>query len=275
MLALRDVDLTPATLVYKSDLSGFAPGFSPTSNPFQDTSDTGSLCWTPGKYIFLLRQKASSQPIQSILHVYDPSRLQQPFQPITINFQAGLGMQIIPMALSPAGSTLAIGGESNDYTNGITYGVLVGNINITATEVHWQPLPLLQTYDSPVGLAWSPDSRYLAAATPGDLVRTLHVWDATRQYQPLKSALDLSNRGKPMAVAWSPDAKNPLLAVGSQAGGVYLWNISKSSAPVRTLSGVAGGVTALGWSHDGQWLAASYDDAAASILIWKIGDMHG
>src|SRR6185437_14654124 len=103
-------------------------------------------------------------------------------------------MMMIPMAVSPDGLTLAMGVA----TDRNTYGVLVGKISVTGTQVHWQPYPLLQLiYDvveslTPVSIAWSPDGRYLATVTdPSNENQRIGVWDATRQFQPLKTALDL------------------------------------------------------------------------------------
>ncbi|MBA2679474.1 MAG: hypothetical protein H0U76_13890, partial [Ktedonobacteraceae bacterium] len=91
-------------------------------------------------------------------------------------------------------------------------------------------------------------------------------------YQPLKPELNLTTiSGQLSCVAWSP-AKRFLLAAGSSSGKVYLWNIQASGASLtRTFPGITGRVTALNWSHDGRWLAASYDDNLDSILVWRLG----
>jgi WD40 repeat protein len=278
MLALRGVSYNAELQVYKSDLSGFASGFSLNSFTFQGTSIGGSVCWGPGKYILFLRQvdNLSTSQSDTTLYIYNPAQPQQSFPPIAVTMQDGSFVnQTMPVALSPDGSTLAISGNNNGKSE--APGVLVGKIMITGTQAHWQPYPLLQTHpgDVPAMLAWSPDGHYLAAAAPSDISHTLYMWDATQNYKSLPSTPDLSqiDGSRLVAVAWSP-TNHSQFAIGTLNGRIYLWNVG-SSAPVRTLSasagGVSGQVTSLGWSHDGRWLAASFDDTSASILVWKIG----
>ncbi|HEV2660808.1 MAG TPA: hypothetical protein VGU68_09415, partial [Ktedonobacteraceae bacterium] len=74
------------------------------------------------------------------------------------------------------------------------------------------------------------------------------------------------------ALACNPARTNPGFATGNQSGEVYLWQFADKSSPLKTLdsNGITEAVTALAWSHDGHWLAASFSDDNASILIWKI-----
>jgi WD40 repeat protein len=275
-----------AIMVYKSDLTGLAAGFS--SNTITSQQSTSGLCWAPGHYIFSLNA-ITGQSYQSTLSICDPRQPKQVFQPVTINGgvvdTTGTGTdEAIPMAVSHDGSTLAMGvAVGGNALSADTYGVLVGMIGVTGTQIHWQPYPLLQmSYEvveslTPVSVAWSPDGRYLATVTSSNNeIQRIGVWDATRQYQPLKPALDLTNvSGSLSRIAWSLNANKYLLAAGGSSGKIYLWNVGVSAEPVRTLSGISGHVTALSWSHDGQWLAASYDDNSESILLWKMGDSHG
>ena len=150
-------------------------------------------------------------------------------------------------------------------------GVLVGKVTIAGTQVQWQPYPLLEMNNEITTIAWSAGGHYMAATT--DTVgQALYVWDATRQYQQVKLALDPTTLpGRISCAAWSPVANQFQFRQRSSGGKVYLWNIGGSPALVRTLTGIAGNVTALGWSRDGRWLAASYDDNLDSILVWKMG----
>jgi len=268
-----------AIMVYKSDLTGLAAGFS--ANTITSPQSTSGLCWAPG-YDILSLNAINGQSYQSTLSVCDPRQPKQTFQPVTIN--GGVGTeQTIPTAISPNGSTLAMGVTAGTNTGGADfYGVSVGKIDVTDTHIHWQSDSLLQmSYEvveslAPVSVAWSPDGRYLATVTsPSNENQRIGVWDATRQYQPLKPALDLTSVGPLSTITWSLNANKYLLAAGGTSGKIYLWDIGVSAEPVRTLSGISGNVTALSWSRDGQWLAASYDDSSESILLWKMSDLHG
>jgi WD40 repeat protein len=279
MLAVsyEDSYILNAIQVYKSDLTGLAAGFS--TNTITSQQSTWGFCWAPGHYILSLN-KAGTQItdlFKSTLSICDPRQPKQMFQSVTINGGAadlGTATETIPMAVSPDGLTLAVGVATDDSTN----GVLVGKIGVTGTQIHWQLYPLLQTgYYAVASVAWSPDGRYLAAVTdPSNEKQMLEVWDAMRQFQLLKPALDLTNvSGGLTTIAWSFNSNKYLLAAGGTSGKIYLWNIGVSAEPVRTLPGIAGHVTALSCSHDGQWLAASYDDNFESILVWKMSDLHG
>jgi serine/threonine protein kinase len=263
--------------VYKSDLTGLAAGFS--TNTITSQQSISGLCWAPGHYILSLNA-INGQSYQSTLSICDPRQPKQTFQSLTINGESDSYTDVmIPMAISPDGSTLAMGVTTGENT----HGVLVGKIGVTGTQIHWQPYPLLQMNYmvveslAPVSVAWSPDGRYLATVTdPSNENQRIGVWDATQQYQPLKPALDLTVSGPLSRIAWSLNAKKYLLAAaGGISGKIYLWDIGASTEPVRILPGISGHVTALSWSHDGQWLAASYDDSSESILLWKMGDSHG
>jgi serine/threonine protein kinase len=277
MLALRDAgnvmqpngNTVNTTLIYKSDLSGLVPGFAENSLVPQQTSK--GLCWAPGSYI-LIAEDVASNASQFIVRAYNPARK-------TMQSLTTVGIGISPdnaiMAVSPRGLQLAVG-AAIDNAGSETYGVLVGSLTVSGGQLHWQPLPLLQTqYSSVTAIAWSPDSRYLTASLDSS-VAALNIWDTTHQYQALKPGLDLTTAGGPIrAMAWSPAVKNPLLAAGGTIGSICLWHIGASTTPVRQLTGLTNNITSLAWSPDGHWLAASYDDPSTSILLWKLGDSHG
>jgi WD40 repeat protein len=63
-----------------------------------------------------------------------------------------------------------------------------------------------------------------------------------------------------------------MFAAGTKDGKIYLWSGETRKLPIRTLAtpDINAAVVALSWSPDGQWLAASYEDPDATILIWKI-----
>lgn len=271
MLALSDASVVGSpnpynVLVYKSDLSNLAPGFS--NSTITSQQQTRGLSWVPGHALIVLNA-VNNNPNQISLTLYDPNHPTLSPQPALINGRAAnFTTETLPMALAPDGSTLALGIGTAD----LAQGVLVGKVSVADTQVQWQPRPLMKTRDDVTNIAWSPDGRYLAAAAPAAIQQILYIWDATQDYQPLKPEVDLTAiSGQLSCVAWSP-AKQFLLAAGSSSGKVYLWNIQVSGASlVRTLPGITGRVTALNWSHDGRWLAASYDDNLDSILVWRLG----
>ncbi len=270
MLAVSNADAGStnpyAVLVYKSDLSNLASGFS--NSTITSQQQNRGLSWSPGRVLIVLNS-VSNNLYQTSLSVYDPAQPAQTLQPALINgMPASFTIETLPTALAPDGSTLALSIGTADQTQ----GVLVGKVSVTGTQVQWQPDPLLPTNHEVTNIAWSPGGHYLAGILPQDIRQILHVWDATQHYQPLKLALSLTNSAESLScIAWSP-TRQFQLAAGSSSGKVYLWNLGASGASlVRTLPGIAGNVTALSWSHDGQRLAASYDDNLDSILIWRLG----
>ncbi len=270
MLAVSNADAGPtnhnAILVYKSDLSNLAPGFS--NSTITSEQQTRGLSWAPGRALIVLNA-VSNSPSQTSLSIYDPDHPTQVPQPALINARlASFTTDTFPSVLAPDGSTLALGIGTANLKN----GVLVGKVSMLGTQVQWQPEPFIETRDEVTNIAWSPASRYLAAAAPADIKQILYIWDATQNYQPLKPELDLTAiSGRLSCVAWSP-VKQFLLAAGSSSGKIYLWNIQATAASlVRTLPGIVGRVTALNWSRDGRWLAASYDDNLDSVLVWRMG----
>ncbi len=270
MLAVSDADAGAANpnaiLVYKSDLSTLVPGF--LNSTITSQQQNRGLSWAPGRVLIILNV-VSNSPYQTSLRIYDPGQPAQVLQPALINGgPTNLTEDSLPAALAPDGSTFALSIGTAD----LTQGVLVGKVSIADMQVQWQPNPLMKTRDEVKSIAWSPGGHYLAAAAPADIGQILNVWDATQHYQPLKPGPDLTNISERLnCIAWSP-TKQFQLAAGSSSGKVYLWTIQATGASrARTLPGIAGRVTALNWSPDGQWLAASYDDNLDSILIWRLG----
>jgi serine/threonine protein kinase len=255
-----------AILVYKNDLRNLAPGFS--NSTITSPQSTRGLNWAPGHSLIVLNA-VSNSPYQSSLSVYDPDHPSQAPQPVLISARpTTFTTETFPTALASDGSTLALSTGTAD----LKQGVLIGKVSVENAKVQWQPKPLIETRDVVTNLAWSPDSHYLAGAAPADVRQVLYIWDATQDYHQLKPGVDLTSISERLnCVAWSP-AKRFLLAAGSSLGKVYLWTIQASGASLtRTLPGIAGRVTALNWSHDGRWLAASYDDNFDSVLVWRLG----
>ncbi|HEX7735984.1 MAG TPA: WD40 repeat domain-containing serine/threonine protein kinase [Ktedonobacteraceae bacterium] len=248
-------------LLYKPDLSSAVPGVS-----FENKNPMDGLCWTSKNDLLFLEDLFNShyqltrwnagQPQQK------PLSMQIPFGPPTFLTLAGN-----LAAVSPDGSTLvACTGK----------GALVGRLNTSGKGALWQQIgsQLTLGINGVSGAGWSPDGHYLAAvAASGTDNAVLGLWDASKQYQPVQPGLAASSVPTPVtALAWAPaPTSKPILALGGGNGQVYLWNAGSSPEPFRVLSpGIQGTVTSLAWSADGHWLAAGYDNASTTILLWRL-----
>jgi WD40 repeat protein len=140
-----------------------------------------------------------------------------------------------------------------------------------------------QVHYPAIAVTWSPDGHYVAAITYADVLlkqninpaSQVGIWDA-KSGQEVQTIPTVPNPQVILtALAWSPAPTSTQLAAGSRDGKVYIWNVNPqlnvgNSEPARTLAGVNAEIEALAWSVDGHWLAAGYNDAHHSILIWKL-----
>lgn len=254
------------TFIYTSTLSGFAPGFS-DQTLIEDSATVQGVSWATAHYLATITHPLNDyeRTLISLWNVRQPKQ-----KPLTATIDHALVDTIIGKvnfcAAAPSGSMLAVS---------LSGGVVVGNVNTSGTGAVWQQIagPLSLGGDDPGEVAWSPGGQYIAAVLyqPSSNGR-VGVWDATRQYQPVLPGLAASSVPAQLAhLAWSPVAHTSLLALGGNDGKVYVWDVTKGPLPGRVLSGnVQGNITALAWSADGHWLAASYDDNAATILFWRM-----
>lgn len=107
-------------------------------------------------------------------------------------------------------------------------------------------------------LAFSPDSRWLAAGAPDGRV---HLWDATTGHP--ERILEGHGR-RILTLAFSGDDR--WLATGDDAGEVRLWDLASGSA--RVLAAHAKQVNQLAFSQDGAWLASASEDRTARV--WNV-----
>jgi WD40 repeat protein len=131
--------------------------------------------------------------------------------------------------------------------------------------------------DEADAISWSPDGQRLAALciSPNTELNAPSILDVWNIASDAKTPTTLSlpkSATKLQTLVWSPAPKSALLAAGSGGndGNVYIWNATAGHSPIRTLNGLLAPVTALAWSHDGQWIAAAYSDDQNSILLWKV-----
>ncbi|WP_030264851.1 TIR domain-containing protein [Streptomyces violens] len=109
-------------------------------------------------------------------------------------------------------------------------------------------------------VAWSPDSRHVAAVLPDG---SLHLWDAASG-QPWGAA-PRASRHLARSMAWSPDGK--LIAVGGVDGTIRLWDGETGTPLPDVLKSADNSVEALAWSPDSTRLAAG--DGAGTIRWWE------
>ena len=257
--------------IYASDLSAPVPYYNDKLMTFLRTAFISALAWGPGKDIITItRPYELAGALRYRLEFRDPMDATLGLQTIS---EYGFGYSAV---VSPDKSTLAMG---------IYDGVQVAQPVVTKNGAQWKANPTLLTFDTnkpPAGtVTWSPDGRYVAGITnpllvPKYTTSQLAVWeaqggDATRLQLSLPSSDTILN-----TVAWSPAPTSTHLAAGDMNGAVHIWEVNPGNSqgnalPTRTLTGVKGAtVTALAWSIDGRWLAAGFNDANDSVLIWKI-----
>jgi WD40 repeat protein len=101
----------------------------------------------------------------------------------------------------------------------------------------------------------------------------IRFWDATSGEMLRYFTLPPSRPGEAPALAVSTDGKT--LAVGEKNYGgdsaVQVWN-AEVGKPLVTLQGHTGAVTALAFSHDGQFLASGSWDT--TVLLWDLGQVR-
>jgi WD40 repeat protein len=173
--------------------------------------------------------------------------------------------------------TLVVAHDGKGMAICTTNGALIGSTEITDNAVVWQPTsPGLLQYqpgsdpNEVKALAWSTNGNNLLALLKNGSSNAPFVWDLVNDKGGPLVVPSPSIRFNALAV--SPIADKNILAAGTEEGEIYIWNGDVSNIASRTLKsgGIRGKVLALSWSFDGQWLAASYDDQKASMLIWKL-----
>jgi WD40 repeat protein len=162
------------------------------------------------------------------------------------------------LAWSPDGSMLATSANQSAQLWDVNTGRRLTTLQGHTSLVYW--------------VAWSPDGSMLATAS---LDRTVRLWD-TRQHSMRNILQNTANPTPFITVAWSPDSRK--LAAGDANGVVHLWEASTgkqlrswNDLPLQLPSTPTGGrfyyaVYGLGWSPDGQYIAANRYDGL--LRIW-------
>ncbi len=258
--------------VYKSDLATNAPGYD---TPIAVTGLViRALNWIHGKYLIAIIDTGIGGPTQ--LGLWDTTQPTLRFTPATIAEQLNPGPDLVNERL------LSIPSDGSRLALGLDQGVLVGDATVVGTKVKWQHLSNILKFE-PQGfvnaadaLGWTHKGDYILALNAGGFGSAPKIaeWNWNKQQDPNQAPPTLGMPETSTALTTLAISPKPLLgfiASGSKKGPVYIWDVNnKGGLPAFILNGISAEVTALAWSSDGKWLAASYNDTNASIRIWNI-----
>lgn len=237
------------------------------SNPANQIQAFG---WIQEKYLLVVEQGLSGNNFENLLFLIDPAQ-----QPLKRWQLANLGENFTSLAVSPDGSKIAMS---------LFDTLQIGQVVFTGQTPQWQMLiSLKEPPDQAIRVAglgqvaWTADSKQIIAASAGSSDGGPAFWnwqESNPQVQPLNPPAPTSAAaGIPdvAAIQGNPSAGSAAFAIGYNNGTIYLWNTTAGTGPVRALeTGISQSVGALAWSHDGQWLTASFADTNASMLVWQI-----
>jgi serine/threonine protein kinase len=274
-LALGGTDAQghPKIDIYRSDLGGLVAGLEQGFT--LPASTLNGLGWTKQTLLTALYTTANDKGQRFSLVLWDTQKPALQPQPAPINgvlSPSEYESTYHSLVASPDGTRLAIG---------TTQGALVGSTELAGNKVIWKPasfsplqyLPGQRSGNAIDLLTWAASGKSLFSIIQGN-PNVFFVWNisANRANKTFNVSKDLNNAPNFTAIATYPNTQKVLYAGGTQDGKVYLWDDNSGLVPIRIFNGgtIKGRIISLAWSHDGAWLAASYDDSDASIAIWSL-----
>ncbi len=261
--------------IYAGDLSAFAPGYSDTFI-IKDNLVIDALAWSPSENFLTITHPGLNLDAKSILRVWNAKQPQQTLASFDIPRRPNTGLDTTlvntPMAIAAHTSPLNLALATSD-------GISVEQITFSTPQPQFKESNLL-TYDNDKFtsgtkvVVWSSDGRYLAGIK--DIYSkptSIGIWDLQTSTIPSARVLPDDANTFLITIAWSGAPASTRIAAGGDNGKIYIWDSNGNTLPidVKTLpSDIQGGVRALVWSADGQWLAAAYNDQNDSIVVWKM-----
>ncbi len=161
-------------------------------------------------------------------------------------------------------------------------GAIVGEASVSGNTVRWQQrssvLPIIidsfaQEID---GIGWSSSGKYIVGFYQDIAKSIINGWSWPDK-KPTPSTVNIPDNDPVLTtLATCTAPSSTLIAAGGKKGTVYIWDVNKNLEPVQVLHGGKANNAAIGaleWSADGKWLAASYQDVNASILVWNVDSL--
>ena len=268
---------TSSIYVYQKDLRAAVQGYEkPILVP--GVLDVDALGWTTNQYIVTLDMPVGFiGKSQFYLRLWDTTRPSLQLQPALLSGD-------LPVSFTSNMKRLSTSPKKNTLVAiALDAGAVVGEVSVSGKAVKWQQrsdiLPIMQNnfaqeVDS---IGWSSSGNFIVGFDQSVGRSIINGWQ-WQQKKPTPSTVIIPDDDPVLTtLATCTAPSSTLIAAGSKGGTVYIWDVNKGIEPVQTLSGEKASnaaVSALEWSADGKWLAASYQDVHASILVWNVTTLN-